>query len=490
MATKRVPSVSSEFEGLDLGDKRLNVRGASMAEAITREPALSLPKIFGDGAELEGAYRFLGNEAVEFDDLIRPHVARTMSRIEQSSGTVLIVHDTSEFKFGGEYRRDGLGWLPNGGQGFFAHLSLAASYDEKTDGRDPLGLVGVQTIFREAPRRSSSSTTELESKRWPQGIERAEEVVAGHCSVVHVADRESDAYEVLSLVQTKSLRFVLRSNHNRTTTKDGATQPLWDAVGEQPSLAITLEASVSARRPGELGKGSKAGKAAIKPSAATGRTLSARTAHPARTERNAILHVSAGKHVILRPDNHGRYRDCPKQISLNVVRVFEPNPPEGVEPIEWLLFTSEPISTPEEVTRIINWYRARWIIEEFFKALKTGGAFEKLQLESRTSILNAFALYLPIAWQLLRLRSLARTTPQSPASEVLTPLQITALRALSKKALPAELSVQDALLAIAAIGGHLKRNGPPGWIVLARGFHDVLIVEAALEGAGVSTSHM
>ncbi|MCK6546012.1 transposase [Myxococcota bacterium] len=66
MATKRVPSVSSEFEGLDLGDKRLNVRGASMAEAITREPALSLPKIFGDGAELEGAYRFLGNEAVEF----------------------------------------------------------------------------------------------------------------------------------------------------------------------------------------------------------------------------------------------------------------------------------------------------------------------------------------------------------------------------------------------------------------------------------------
>jgi len=486
MSTRRTPSISAELEGLSLGDKRLNARASSMAEAIAREPSLSLPKIFGDGAALEGTYRFLGNEEVHFEDLIRPHVEQTVARIQESSETVLIVHDTSEFKFGGEYRRDGLGWLPNGGQGFYAHLSLAASYDEKTDSRDPLGIVAVQTIFREAPRRSSSSTSEAESKRWPLGIELAEGVVADRNSVVHIADREADAYEVLSLLHSKGLRYVLRSNHNRTTTKDGATKPLWDAVDEQPSLAMTLEASISARRSSELGKESKAGKAAIKPACATGRTLSSRTSHPARTERKAALHVSVGTHTVQRPESHGRYRHCPREIPLNVVRVFEPSPPEGAEPIEWMLFTSEPISTTEEITRIVNWYRARWLIEEYFKALKTGGAFEKLQLERRTSILNAFALYLPIAWQLLRLRSLARSDPGRPAAAVLTRLQLLALRALSKKPLPHEPTVQQALLAIAGIGGHLKRNGPPGWIVLARGFHDVLVAEAAFEGAAVS----
>lgn len=490
MSAKPMPSIPTELEGLNLGDRRLNARASSMAEAIAREPSLSLPKIFGDGAALEATYRFLGNEEVHFEDLLHPHIEQTVARIQESSGTVLIVHDTSEFKFGGEYRREGLGWLPNGGQGFFAHLSLAASYDEKTDGRDPLGIVAVQTIFRETPKRSSSSAGEAESKRWPHGIELAEAVVAGRNSVVHVADRESDAYEVLSLLDSKGLRFVLRSNHNRTTAKDGATKPLWDAVGEQPSLAMTLEASISARRPSELGKESKTGKAAIKPACATGRTLSTRTSHPSRTERKAVLNVSVGTHTVRRPDAHGRYDHCPREITLNIVRVFEPSPPEGVEPIEWMLFTSEPISTSEEVTRIVNWYRARWIIEEYFKALKTGGAFEKLQLEGRTSILNALALYVPIAWQLLRLRSLARSDPGRPASAALTQLQLLALRALSKKPLPPEPTVQDALLAIAGIGGHLKRNGPPGWIVLARGFHDVLVAEAAFEGAGVSPDNL
>ena len=107
------------------------------------------------------------------------------------------------------------------------------------------------------------------------------------------------------------------------------------------------------------------------------------------------------------------------RIALNVVRVFEPEPPEGVKPIEWLLCTSEPISTSEEVARIIDWYRARWLIEEFFKALKTGCAFEKLRLEKRTSILNAFAIYLPVAWRLLRLRTLARTPAPMPARDAL-----------------------------------------------------------------------
>ena len=35
----------------------------------------------------------------------------------------------------------------------------------------------------------------------------------------------------------------------------------------------------------------------------------------------------------------------------------------------------------------------------------------------------------------------------------------------------------DAMLAVAALGGHLKRNGDPGWLVLGRGMHDLLVME-------------
>jgi hypothetical protein len=33
------------------------------------------------------------------------------------------------------------------------------------------------------------------------------------------------------------------------------------------------------------------------------------------------------------------------------------------------------------------------------------------------------------------------------------------------------------MLAVAALGGHLKSNGDPGWLVLGGGMHDLLLLE-------------
>src|SRR5262249_40983055 len=41
-----------------------------------------------------------------------------------------------------------------------------------------------------------------------------------------------------------------------------------------------------------------------------------------------------------------------------------------------------------------------------------------------------------------------------------------------KHQLPAHPTVRDVLLALTAIGGHLKRNGDPGWITIGRGYDD------------------
>ncbi len=118
-----------------------------------------------------------------------------------------------------------------------------------------------------------------------------------------------------------------------------------------------------------------------------------------------------------------------------------------------------------------------WTVEEFFKALKTGCQYERRQLETADSLLNALAIFAPVAWRLLLLRHLARTEGSAPATAALTSSQLDVLRAVAKKPLPVRPTARQAMLAVAALGGHLKSNGDPGWLVLGRGMHDLLLLE-------------
>ena len=87
------------------------------------------------------------------------------------------------------------------------------------------------------------------------------------------------------------------------------------------------------------------------------------------------------------------------------------------------------------------------------------------------------AILAPVAWRLLLLRHLARSDELAPATLALTRKQLDVLRAATKKPLPTNPTARDAMLAVAALGGHRKSNGNPGWIVLGRGMHDLLLLE-------------
>jgi hypothetical protein len=149
--------------------------------------------------------------------------------------------------------------------------------------------------------------------------------------------------------------------------------------------------------------------------------------------------------------------------------------------VEWRLWTSEPIESPEDVFAVVDAYRARWRIEEYFKALKTGCAIEKRQIETHEGLVRVLALFAPIAWRLLLLRTTAHRADEANATTVLTNRQLTCLRLslkkLGKQALPNAPSAIEAMLALARLGGHLKRNGLPGWQTLGRGFDKLLTVE-------------
>jgi hypothetical protein len=209
--------------------------------------------------------------------------------------------------------------------------------------------------------------------------------------------------------------------------------------------------------------------------------------HPVRDRRSATLSISAMNVEVLPPKP---FKGHLPSLDLAVVRVVELDPPTGDEPVEWILISSEPITTPEQILKIVDAYRTRWVIEELFKALKTGCSMERRQLESRHSLESALGLFLPFAVRLLALRTYARTAPNAPATTVLSEHELVALRTVGRIPLPQSPTVRDALLAIAALGGHLKRNGDPGWLVLARGLEKLMVAAQVVASLAASSAKM
>ena len=172
-----------------------------------------------------------------------------------------------------------------------------------------------------------------------------------------------------------------------------------------------------------------------------------------------------------------------EELSLNVVYVREVEPPQGATPVEWLLWSTEPIETAEQVARVVDTYRSRWLIEEFFKALKTGCQIQKREFHSRHALENLVAIFAPIACGLLWLRSQSRSRPDAPATEVFSPLQLELLGRLSSRPMSDKPTIKEAVWALAALAGHQKSNGPPGWLILRRGLEKLQMFEIGWRAA-------
>ncbi|MBM3270081.1 MAG: transposase [Candidatus Sericytochromatia bacterium] len=209
--------VSKEFEGADLGDKRLTRRLKRLADAAESAPGAGFPTQAGSDAALEGTYRFLNNPGVTPEAHLAPHVSQTVERASAAE-VVLVVHDTTSFQFDGDSQREGLGRIRGYGQGFIAHFALAVGADGS---RKPLGVLGMRTHFRTEPPKGSEgwrdrlARTDRESNRWLDLATVAGNHVAGRAEAVHVMDREGDSYELLAGLISGGHRFIIRLDHDR-----------------------------------------------------------------------------------------------------------------------------------------------------------------------------------------------------------------------------------------------------------------------------------
>lgn len=448
LSDKAIERVGEVFQRVHFNDKRLERRAPALAEALAAKPNVSLPQTWSVSAVREAGYEFLRNSRTEFSALMAAIQEATYERALKER-CVLVVHDTTDVSCPAAAPED-VGFLPTGKAGFFAHHALCVLPD-----RTPLGMIWSEVWAR--PERSKgrkgrmpgsdlAKLDERESDRWLEALSEAHLWTEGCEQVVHVMDSEADSFRVFDHLQVLKADFVIRLRHDRRIDDGSLCIELADAP-----IRMHRHIAVSSRKQKRVPN----------------------TAHSERAEREAEVSIRCER-VRIQPPN---YMAEVSEIELNVVQVLEENPPKGAEPVAWVIATSLPTRTRAEIERVIDIYRARWVIEELHKALKTGCMIEKRQLQSFESITTLLALSYPIACELLRIRSRARQ-PGLPASEVLRPSLLACLRAHPHAGkLSPNPTAAEALSVVAALGGHIKWNGPPGWQTLAAGYKEILAFE-------------
>jgi hypothetical protein len=456
-----------EVLGANFGDKRLDERLGTIAEEFASHPNVSIPGATSGRAEMEAAYRFFDNDKVTPEKILEPHFQATRKRIAEHD-VVLLVQDTTELDLTRpEQQVRGAGPMESEARrGAFLHPLQAFDLNAI-----PLGMVWqkswardeVQTNLTKAEKGKKRNKTPFEDKeslRWVEGI-RASREVAMACpttTCVCVGDSEADIYELFSesrATPENNLQLLVRACQTRATTDESN----WlDKVRATPCL-YTCSVEVSARRakiaPDKQGKRSKP-----------------------RDARIAEVEIRATT-VTLRPPF--RFDRKLPEVTVNVILVEETNPPTGCEPIQWLLITTMPIDTAEQVQIIVSAYCIRWQIEIFFKTLKTGCRVEKRQFQRLDRMLNCLAVYSIVAWRIMHLCRLGRECPDLDCEVVFEPCEWKAVYTAIKREAPPQTPprLNEMIRLVASLGGYvIRKSTQPGpqtlWIGLQR-VHDLSI---------------
>lgn len=439
----------NDFARVDLKDTRRDDRLMDIVNALFCAPAQSFPEaVNGDPARLEGLYRFFNNEQVTAQQLLEPHIQSCFARSE-AQGCIYAVHDSTELTFEcrqGEHHRKHLRRVSEYTQGLLLHATLAVSADGSAV---PLGILGMMTWADTQEDAAKRPPSWKKSQRWIEQSLAVEKRCPVGLEIIDVMDREADFYALLKVMDAHKKRYIVRMLHDRNVVDEQA-ETIVSALANEP---------VCGKRKIKLGARAK-----------SRRSPAGNRKHPPRKKRDAYIGVRRARLVVKKPTKRTK-KDDP-DLSINVVEVVERNPPKGAMPVSWFLLTTEPIETEEECWRVVDGYRARWTIEEYFKCLKTGCAVESRQLKSRKALENMLGVMMPLSWRLLLLRNLAQTPLAQQSAQCLfnqTELTVLAL-AVPHCRLGKNPMLKEALYAMAALGGHLKQSGPPGWLTLWRGF--------------------
>lgn len=188
-------------------------------------------------------------------------------------------------------------------------------------------------------------------------------------------------------------------------------------------------------------------------------------------------HVSAGSFAVklYRTSQRSRDRFRPRDYtSLNVVVVKETDAPRGRPPIQWVLYTTLPVDTPARTGKVVRIYELRWLIESFFKYLKSGFKTEDLRYDNARKT----AVHLVAASIAATFICNLKTGVGLPSQGTLSPGDYARVKQAAKN--PNDPTIDAGLRLFAFIstqgGWRGRKNDPISPLTLMRGFSRIAAV--------------
>ena len=468
MAEPQLSFGERNFLNSELGDVRRSERLPKLVDEMIKHPGGSLPQKLQVQADLDAFYRLCEADDVTHAAVIEPHRQRTLQYLQTCEQFVLVISDATELDYTTHSTvAESLGQIGQGTRrGLIAQNTLAV---------DPQAgiVVGLANqllhsrphVSKAETQRQSRTRESRESRLWMRGTEG----LPARREVVSVSDRGADTFEFLEHEANSGRTFVIRSAHDRRMTAGHST-----SRSDPASPAVYLHQY--ARSLPALGRCELAVEQKHK---STQVTRKGRRRKWIRTQRIARLNLAAAPVQILAPKgkkgDHGN-----EPVPVWIVRVWEPDTPEGEDSLEWLLITNHPVETSEAALLVKKWYEWRWTIEEFHKAQKTGCAIEDLQFQHVDRLEPAIGIISIVALTLLALRDAGRNSQSRTrlASERFDEeyIQVLSLWRHGKHRL--DWTEYEFHMALARLGGHpgYSSRRPPGWIVLWRGWEKLQLM--------------
>jgi len=440
------------------GDKRLDTRFNKIIEQLKAKPNTSVAQAFSDSHQSKACYRFWDNDKVSPEKILLHHKEETVNHITNQK-VILAVQDTTDIDFTTHVSVEGLGYLESERlHGIKVHTAIAVS-----DFGQPLGILWQKQWVRRPEdygkkhARKKKPTKDKESQRWIDCHNEINEHLPSSTKVIHIADRESDIYDLLASPRSGNQHLLIRFAQNRRVNNNEhkRIKEALDATEASGTIQIKVN-----RKKGE-------------------------------EPRIATLMVRYAKLEIMPPANRKLSAEN-QPVKLTAIRIREEEPPAGKNGIEWLLLTTLAVSNLEDVRQCTEYYSYRWLIERYHYILKSGCQIEELQLETATRLMNAIATYCIAGWRIFFTTYLARKDPEADARTIVSQDELEVLYFKfnpNAENMPMKpLIVKEVVIMIARLGGFLgrKSDSMPGPKTIWRGY---LSLESMVEGWVVARNY-
>lgn len=341
-------------------------------------------------------WRFINNTRVTLEQLIAGWSVQT--RLAVCDHHVLAIQDTSDIKFATTpQRRRGLGQVGKGNVfGVLLHAMMAV---DAASGHC-LGLVSGQLWARQGKAKiphGKRALADRKSARWLTTSTQAKDVLAKARMVTVINDREGDLYAHWARTPCDKVHLLSRVMHDHAVLQGGTLRRAVERVPHCAKAVLDLPKRID------------------------------------RPARKAHLRMRFGTVELKRPAKTG-VQDLPKSVKLSFVEVIETHPPKGAEPVHWLLLTTHPLASANDAWQVVAWYKQRWIIEQFFRSMKTQGLrIEDSQLETAEGLMKLVAIAAKAAAIVIQLVQARNGTEQLPAEVAFSADEIEVLDAINRR---------------------------------------------------------